>query len=159
VQQSILLIAPEGREEEAVTRLARVGFDNVLGYLDGGLEAWKKADKETDQIDQVTVEELKDVLPNGEVFDLRKKGEYESEHLEDVKHTALDYINEHLQEYPKDDPFYVHCAGGYRSLIGASILKSRGYHNVIDVIGGFDAIKESDLPVTDYICQSEKSNS
>ena len=156
VEQPILLVTPEGREEETVTRLARVGFDNTLGYLDGSLEAWKKAGKATDSVEGIDTTKLKTLSEkeNLTVFDVRKPGEYLSEHLPDAKSTPLDFINEHMNEFPTGTPFYMHCAGGYRSMIAASILKSRGIHNLIDVRGGFGAIKESGMKVSDYVCPS-----
>lgn len=156
VEQPILLVTPEGREEETVTRLARVGFDNTLGYLDGSLEAWKKAGKATDSVEGIETTELKALSEkeNLTVFDVRKPGEYLSEHLPDAKSTPLDFINEHMNEFPTGTPFYMHCAGGYRSMIAASILKSRGIHNLIDIKGGFGAIKESGMKVSDYVCPS-----
>lgn len=154
--QPILLIAPQGREEEAVTRLARVGFDKVLGFLQGGFSAWQDAEKETDALLSLTPDEVSRRLEEQKVpvIDVRKTGEYQSEHVQDALNLPLDFINDNMQEFPQDQDFYVHCAGGYRSVIAASILKGRGYHNVIDIAGGFDAIKKSSLPVTDYVCPS-----
>ena len=156
VEQPILLVTPEGREEETVTRLARVGFDNALGYLNGSFEAWKKAGKATDSVEGIDTTEMKTLSEKESltVFDVRKPGEYLSEHLPDAKNTPLDFINEHMNEFPTGTPFYMHCAGGYRSMIAASILKSRGIHNLIDVRGGFGAIKESGMKVSDYVCPS-----
>ncbi|GGG40852.1 MBL fold metallo-hydrolase [Croceivirga lutea] len=155
VKQPILLVTPEGREEEVVTRLSRVGFDNTLGYLKGGFEAWKNAAKEYDTVSSVSASTLKEALEdNVPVFDVRKPGEYISEHIASAHSTPLDFLNEHLAEFPGKENFYIHCAGGYRSMIAASILKSRGIHNLIDVAGGMKAIKEADIPVTDYICPS-----
>ncbi|HSH12199.1 MAG TPA: MBL fold metallo-hydrolase, partial [Desulfurivibrionaceae bacterium] len=159
VEQPILLVAPEGAEQEAVTRLSRVGFDRTLGYLEGGFPAWEAAGKETDRVHSVPASELQEELsaPGTPVFDVRKKGEFEAEHLREATHTPLSRINEHLGEFPKEAPFYVHCAGGYRSMIAASILKSRGYHNLTDVGGGFAAMKEAGLPVTAFQCPSGKA--
>ncbi|MDG1190959.1 MAG: MBL fold metallo-hydrolase [Flavobacteriaceae bacterium] len=156
VEKPILLVTPEGREEETVTRLARVGFDNTLGYLDGSLEAWKKAGKAKDSVEGIDTTELKTLSEKESltVFDVRKPGEYLSEHLPDAKNTPLDFINEYMNEFPTGTPFYMHCAGGYRSMIATSILKSRGIHNLIDVRGGFGAIKESGMKVSDYVCPS-----
>ena len=156
VKQPILLISPEGKEEETVTRLSRVGFDNTLGYLEGGFEAWKKAAKEYDTLDSIPANQLETILKEEKVpvFDVRKEGEYASEHVEDAKNTPLDFLNNYLAEFPKEEPFYIHCAGGYRSVIAASILKSRGIHNIIDVAGGFDDIKKTDIPKTNYVCPS-----
>ena len=156
VQQPILLVAPKGLEEEAVTRLSRVGFDNTLGYLEGGFEAWKKASMEYDTVSQVDALELKSEMEkeNIPVFDVRKNSEYLSEHVLEAHNTPLDYLNDHLAEFPDNDTFYIHCAGGYRSMIAASILKSRGIHNLIDVMGGFKAINEAGIPVSEYVCPS-----
>jgi rhodanese-related sulfurtransferase len=156
VAQPILLVAPEGREEEAVTRLSRVGFDQTLGILKGGFDAWKNAGKEYDSISSVSAQTLAKEYENGSipVFDVRKSTEYLSEHIEGANNTPLDFLNDHLAEFPQDKPFYIHCAGGYRSVIAASILKSRGIHNLIDVSGGFKAIAETTLPKTDYVCPS-----
>ena len=154
VSQAILLITPEGREEETVTRLARVGFDNTLGFLKGGLEAWENEGKTIDRIDGIDSISLKALSEkeNLTVFDVRKPGEYLSEHLPDAKNTPLDFINEHMNDFPSGAPFYIHCAGGYRSVIAASILKSRGIHNLIDIKGGFGAIKKSGMKTSDYVC-------
>ena len=156
VAQPILLVAPEGREEEAVTRLSRVGFDQTLGILNGGFNAWKAAGKEYDSITSVPAQALATEYKKGDVsiFDVRKPTEFLSEHVEGASNAPLDYLNDHLAEFPQDKPFYIHCAGGYRSVIAASILKSRGIHNLIDVAGGFKAIGETSLPKTDYVCPS-----
>ena len=147
-EQAILLIAPEGREEETITRLSRVGFDNTLGYLDGGMQSWKAAGKEIASMESVSAEILKEKISEGaHVFDVRKDGEFENAHIPSAKHASLEVINTHLDAFPEDEPFYVHCAGGYRSVIAASILKARGIHNVIDVAGGFKAIKEADIAI------------
>lgn len=156
IKQTILLIVDEGREEEIVTRLARVGYDNTIGYLKGGFEAWKKAGKETDAIESISVDELAKRMeenPDLNILDVRKKSEHFSEHLIGSENIALDYINEHIAEVNKDKTYYVHCAGGYRSMIFNSILRARGYDNLIDVQGGFTAIKESGkFKVSDYVC-------
>ena len=156
VKQAILLVTPEGREEETVTRLARVGFDNTLGYLKGGVEAWKKEGKQLDSVEGIETSELKIRMEANEleIFDVRKPGEFLSEHIPNAHNTPLDFINEHMAEFPSKNPFYVHCAGGYRSMIAASILKSRGIHNLIDIKGGFAKIKETGIEVSDYICPS-----
>ena len=155
VKQNILLITPEGREEEAITRLSRVGFDHTIGYLKGGFEAWKKAAKEYDTVTSVPATQFKDEINVDKeiaVFDVRKQGEFTSEHIDGASNTPLDFINDHLTEFPTEKTFFVHCAGGYRSMIAISILKSRGIHNTIDVAGGFDAIKEAGIETTDYVC-------
>ena len=154
VKQPILLITPEGKEEEAVTRLSRVGFDNTLGFLAGGFESWKKAGKDFDTIDSKEVPALVDLLkdPDAAVFDVRKQSEYNAEHLINAENTPLDFINDHLAQFPSQKTFYLHCAGGFRSVIAASILKSRGIHNLVDISGGFTALKDSNLEITDFVC-------
>jgi rhodanese-related sulfurtransferase len=156
IEQPILLVVPEGREEEVVIRLSRVGFDNTLGYLDGSFEAWKDSGKEVDTLRSVSAETLENEINknNVPVFDIRKPGEYDNEHIVDVPSTPLDYINSHIDEFPSDKDFYVHCAGGYRSVIASSILKSRGIHNVIDVAGGYGAIKNTGILRTEKVCPS-----
>lgn len=154
-KQPILIVADEGREEETITRLSRVGFDHVLGLLEGGFESWKKAGKEYDTVDTISPIQLKAEISKERhyaIFDVRKEGEFISEHIEIANNTPLDFINNHLAEFPSDEPFYLHCAGGYRSMIAASILKSRGIHNLIDVEGGFAAIKDAGIKTTDYVC-------
>ncbi|SFN38679.1 Glyoxylase, beta-lactamase superfamily II [Bizionia echini] len=154
VKQPILLITPEGREEETITRLSRVGFDYTIGYLKGGFKAWEEVGKDTDTIESIPAAEFKNRLEkeNIPVFDVRKEGEFVSSHINEAHLTPLDFLNNHLSEFPDTETFYVHCAGGYRSVIAASILKSRGIHNLVDVAGGFAAIKEVGIPVTDYVC-------
>ena len=152
VKQPILLITPEGKEEETVTRLSRVGFDNTLGYLEGGLEAWKKANFETDSLASITPEEFANVYKDAVVIDARRPGEFTAEHVDKAVSIPLDFLNEHLAEVPKDKSFYVHCAGGYRSVIWASIMKSRGYHNMINVEKGMAGIRNTSVVLTDYVC-------
>lgn len=158
VKQEILLVTDEGREEEVVTRLARVGYDYSLGYLKGGFNAWKAAGKEVDEIKRVTVDELADIQKKNKditILDVRKNSEYISEHLVDVENAPLDFINDSMLKVDKNKPTYVHCAGGYRSMIFASILRARGYDNLIDVRGGFKALKESgNFQITEYVCPS-----
>lgn len=148
VKQPILLIAPQGREKEAVTRLARVGFDKVIGYLEGGLEAWKNAGKETDSLTSISAEEFAERLKNQPlpVVDVRKDAEYEELHVAGAQVLPLDFINENMTGFPTE-AFFIHCAGGYRSVIASSILKSRGIHNMIEVAGGFKAIREAQVEV------------
>ncbi|WP_109302354.1 rhodanese-like domain-containing protein [Aquimarina sp. AU474] len=154
IQQPILLVAPEGRIEETITRLSRVGFDNTIGYLENGFEAWKEADKEFDTLPSISASKFRDILNTGEipVFDVRKESEFTAEHVDKAHNTPLDYLNEYLTEFPNNKTFYVHCAGGYRSVIAASILKSRGIHNLVDIAGGFKDIKEVGIETTDYVC-------
>ena len=155
-EQPLLLVTPAGKEAEAVTRLSRVGFDHALGYLEGGYEAWKAAGKETDQLRSLPASELEQELAEnlGKVYDVRKESEFASEHLKEAHNTPLGVLNDYLASYPKEEGFYLHCAGGYRSVIAASILKSRGYHQLTNIEGGFDALKETGLPRTDYVCPS-----
>ena len=157
VKQPIVLIAEEGKVEEAITRLSRVGFDNVIGYLKDGLDAWISDARAIDQVTSISASDLHDVsIKNTEAYivDVRKVSEYLSEHIKEAKNSPLSTINQHLASLPEDDTFYIHCAGGYRSMIAASILKSRGVHNFIDVAGGFKAIKETEIQVSDYVCPS-----
>jgi hydroxyacylglutathione hydrolase len=155
IKQPILLVTPEGEEKGTIIRLSRVGFDNVLGYLEGSFDSWKKAGKEIDTITSVSADVLsKKINENAIVFDVRKPGEYESEHLKIAENTPLDFLNNHISEFPKKGDFYVHCAGGYRSVIAASILKARGFHNLIDVDGGYDAIKNTTIERTAAVCPS-----
>ena len=151
IKQEILIVADPGMEEEVVTRLSRVGYDNCIGYLDGGFDAWKNSGKQVDSLPQVTAEELKGIS-DATVVDVRKSGEYLSEHLIDAIHIELDYLSDQMSSVPQEGTFYVHCAGGYRSVIASSILKARGYHNMVDVAGGFKAMKEAGLNVSDYVC-------
>lgn len=156
VKQQILIVADKAREEEVITRLARVGYDHCIGYLEGGFEAWKNAQKEVDRIERVTAEQLADIQkanPQVPIFDVRKNSEYTSEHILEVENAPLDTINASMLQMPKDKTAYIHCAGGYRSMIFASILRARGYDNLVDVVGGFKAIKGSErFKVTDYVC-------
>ncbi len=154
VKQPILLVIPEGKEEETITRLSRVGFDNTLGYLNGGLQAWKVAGFETDSINSVSPEEFAKNYENATVIDARRPGEFTAERVEKATNIPLDYINDHLAEIPKEDTFYVHCAGGYRSVIWASIMKARGYHNMINVEKGMSGIRNTNIPLTNYVCPS-----
>ena len=156
VTTPILLITPKGREEEAVTRLSRVGFDYTLGYLKGGLNAWKKAGKEVEQLTSINASELENILKKQpvSVFDVRKETEYETDHLTMAQNTPLDFINDHVKVFPKNETFYIHCAGGYRSVIAASILKRRGIHNLIDIAGGYKDLKETAINRTTEVCKN-----
>ncbi|MEX6627012.1 MBL fold metallo-hydrolase [Tenacibaculum salmonis] len=155
ITQPILLITPIGEEETTITRLSRVGFDNVLGYLEGGFDTWKTSGKEIDTLESVTADDLEDVIKQkAKVFDVRKPGEYSKEHVIDVPSTPLDFLNDHIDEFPKTEDFYLYCGGGYRSVIASSILKARGYHNVIDVAGGFAAIRKTTIAKTVAVCPS-----
>lgn len=155
INQNILIVAEPGREEEVITRLARVGLDHSVGYLAGGFEAWKAAGKQTEAVRSLSAAELAAELKTRKrtVLDVRKNSEYQSEHMVDALNTPLDNINDRMQQVSRDRTHYVHCAGGYRSMIFISILKARGYDNLVNVRGGFKAIKDSGLfRVTDYVC-------
>ena len=159
INQPIVLVTPEGREKETITRLSRVGYDNTLGYLAGGIDSWIAAGFEIDSIQRITATELETLMNNGEeaVIDVRKPGEYSSAHIANVPNLPLDFINDHVADFPSQKTTYLHCAGGYRSMIAASILKARGFHNMIDVIGGFGKIKETNLPIVTQECESSCS--
>lgn len=152
VKQPLLLITPEGKEEETIKRLSRVGFDNALGYLKGGIEAWKKAGFETDHLDSITPEEFAIHYTDKTVIDARRKSEFEAEHVEGAVNIPLDYVNEHLTDLPQEATYYLHCAGGYRSVIMASILKARGYHNMINVVKGMAGIRNTTTALTAFVC-------
>jgi hydroxyacylglutathione hydrolase len=157
VKQPLLLVTDEGKEEEAVTRLSRVGFDNVLGHLKGGFETWKAAGKAVDIIDRITAKQFATAFKSGtsKIIDVRKESEYAAEHIEDAYSKPLAYINEWVKDIDPKEHFYLHCAGGYRSMIAASILQARGYRNFTEVAGGFNAISKTDVPRTDFVCQSK----
>ena len=154
VKQEILLITDEGKEEEALTRLSRVGYDQTIGYLKGGFNTWQEAGKEVDEVQRITPETFEKNLKTGKmkVIDFRKKSEYDSEHVVDAMNIPLNQINQSLAQISKEEPFMIHCAGGYRSMIAASILKQRGWNNIVDVRGGLDAIKNTGVPLTEYVC-------
>lgn len=158
IKQEILLITDEGREEEVVTRLARVGYDHAIGFLKGGFHSWIEVGKEIDTIKTISVEEFtaaEVANPEINILDVRKQSEFLSEHIVNATNIPLDYINENMASVDKDKTYYVHCAGGYRSMIFTSILRARGFNNLIDVDGGFKAIKESNkFNITDYVCPS-----
>ncbi len=157
IKQEILLVTDEGKEEESIIRLARVGYDHAIGFLKGGFNTWKEAGKEVDAIQRISAAEMltlskqKDI----QIFDVRKKSEFDSHHLLGAENTPLNQLNQFLASFPKDETFVVHCAGGYRSMIASSMLKARGFDNFVDVRGGFDAIKEEkEAKLTEYVCPS-----
>ncbi len=155
VKQDLLIITEPGREEEVITRLARVGFDNTLGYLEGGIIAWKAAKKEIDLIESVSVASMLEKMKEEQlhILDVRRASEFDSEHVKDAQNVPLDYINQHLSEVDKSKTWYVHCRSGYRSMVFLSILRARGYRNLLEVQGGFVAMKESGaFPMTEYVC-------
>jgi len=155
IKQRLLIIADEGREEEAITRLARVGYDYTLGYLKGGFEAWIRSDKEIDTIKTVTADELADAVNKGEanIIDVRKESEYLGEHIDGAINLPLDNLNDSMAALDKNKTYYVHCVGGYRSMIFNSVLKARGFDNLIDISGGFKAIKDNgQIKTSDFVC-------
>lgn len=156
IKQPILLITPEGRLEETIVRLSRVGFDQVIGYLEGGMEAWINSGGEVASIDTISAEDFAQLSAKEElaIYDVRKDTEYEATHLVAATNTPLDSLNDHLAEFKTEGVNYVHCAGGYRSVIANSILKSRGIHNLVDVLGGFGAIKKTNMEIADFSCSS-----
>ena len=158
LQQPLLLIVDEGKAEEAIMRLARVGYDYTIGFLEGGIAAWKAAGKDVDEINSISAEEFEKVLSEDQkvkVLDVRKPGEYDAGHLDCTLPRPLDYINDWTNEIDHAGTYYIHCAGGYRSMVAASILKARGVENVIDIAGGYAAIKATALKRTDNSCESK----
>ncbi|MNP97877.1 Beta-lactamase hydrolase-like protein [compost metagenome] len=157
VNQPIILITDAGREEEAVTRLSRVGFDNLIGHLKGGFDAWVKAGEEVDTVKRITAEQFADEVKIGEseIIDIRKESEYCAEHIEDAYNKPLSYINDWIKDINPEKHFYLHCAGGYRSMIAASILEARGFRNFTEIEGGFSAIAKTKVPKTDFVCPSK----
>ena len=156
IKQEILLVTDPGDEEESIIRLSRVGYDHVIGYLKGGFETWKKTDKEIDSSERMQAEAFAKAYGKGDykLFDVRKKSEFDSQHIKGAHNVPLNEINMHLAEFPKDAPFALHCEGGYRSMIATSILKQRGFDNFIDVEGGFEDLKETPIEMTEYVCPS-----
>ena len=146
MHQPIAIVADSGKEQEAIMRLARVGYDNVIGYLDGGFEAYRASGKEVRVIPSITPEEFKANQPEGQVLDVRKPSEFENCHLEDAQLLTLDYINAHLAEVNPETSYVIHCKGGYRSVIAWSILASKGFKNIIDIKKGFDGLKAAGVP-------------
>jgi len=157
VQQPIILVSDLGTEEEVITRLSRVGFDNVVGFLEGGFKSWQNSGKEIDEVKRISAEQfISEFSGNDKVIDVRKETEYEAEHINEAYSKPLAYINDWVHSIDNSEHFYIHCAGGYRSMIAASILQSRGYRNFTEVEGGFNAIKKLDkLPTSNFICQTK----
>jgi rhodanese-related sulfurtransferase len=153
VKQEILIIADNGREEETVSRLARVGYDYVLGYMEGGFQSWSNENRELNTVERHDASDVNNFILKGfRVIDVRKPAEFQAEHVLDAMNIPLDFINESMAEFPKNEDFVLHCAGGYRSMIAASILKSRGFDNFIEIRGGFNSILKSDVKTTQFIC-------
>ena len=154
VKQEILLITDPGKEEETITRLSRVGYDFTIGFLKNSFSSWKESGKDFETITRISPQQLEAEYKMGQplIFDVRKKSEFLSEHILGAINTPLNEINQHLAEFPKNKPFILHCAGGYRSMIAASILKQRGWQDFSDVQGGFAQIIETTVPRSEYVC-------
>jgi rhodanese-related sulfurtransferase len=155
LKQQILIVAENHEKvQETIIRLSRVGYDFAIGYLEGGFEAWKSSDKEIDTVDRISADDLMilEDIHETPIFDVRKQSEYQSEHIVGAINIPLNEIGNYLGEFPKDKYFVIHCLGGYRSMIAASILKQRGFENFSDVIGGFNEIKLTNMPITAYVC-------
>ena len=157
VKQELLLVTELGMEEETVTRLARVGFDHVIGFLEGGIEAWKNAGKEVDTVNRIAPEQFSKEfkLKESMVVDVRRESEYAAQHVDEAYNKPLAYINDWINSIDPHQHFFLHCAGGYRSMIAASLLQARGYRNFSEVSGGFNAIAKTEVPTTDFVCQSK----
>lgn len=152
LKHPIVFVADEGREEEVVTRLSRVGYDNTMGYLKGGFDAWKASGKEVDTVEEISAAEfVENKEVNDHVLDVRRESEYNTEHMIGTTNLPLDFINQNMNKINDTDTYYAHCQGGYRSMVFISILKSRGYHNVTNITGGFNALKEDGAKVSDYV--------
>ena len=153
----MLLVTEEGSEEETVTRLSRVGFDNLSGHLKGGFAAWLAAGKEADVVDRITAKQFASEVEIGKdkIIDVRKETEYAAEHVDEAYNRPLANINEWVKDVNPEEHFYLHCAGGYRSMMAASILQARGYRNFTEVAGGFEEISKTNLPKSDFVCQSK----
>jgi glyoxylase-like metal-dependent hydrolase (beta-lactamase superfamily II)/rhodanese-related sulfurtransferase len=154
IHQKIVLIAPEGQEEEAVKRLARVGYDNSVGFLTGGVDTYKNSGNELKTITSLPASEIADLFGKINIVDVRKLGEYDAEHIVDATQYPLDYLNDNLNVLNKDTTYHIHCAGGYRSIIAISLLMKNGYTNLIDIRGGFGALHETNIPKTTYVYPS-----
>lgn len=157
LQQPILIVAPEGRESETVKRLARVGYDNSIGYLKGGFAAWKAEGREIDVLETIdldTFEQQYQSNPKINILDVRKPSEYDAEHIESAQNFALDFINEHMHEIRQDHTYYLHCRSGYRSTIAGSILKARGFEQLTNIHGKFEDIAKSTIPTSTFTCTS-----
>ena len=157
VKQPILLIADKNQEEEAVTRLSRVGFDEVIGFLEGGFEAWKNSGKEIDTVNRISAQQFEKEISekNATIIDVRKESEYNAEHVDNAFNKPLAYINDWINTLDSNEHFYLHCAGGYRSMMAASILQARGYRNFSEIAGGFSAISQTEVPKSDFVCQTK----
>ena len=157
VKQPLLLVTESGKEEETITRLSRVGFDQVLGHLKGGYQTWLTSGKQVDVIDRITAQQFAETVnvEEDQIVDVRKETEYAAEHVDHAYNRPLAYINDWIRDINPQQHFFLHCAGGYRSMIAASILQARGYRNFTEVDGGFNAIAKTTVPKTDFVCQSK----
>jgi len=159
IEQEILFVAEEENIDEVITRLSRVGYDNVIGYLAGGINAWVVAGKETDSIESISATEFAKRFEEAEgnlvVKDVRKQTEYTAEHVDEAMNIPLSGLSDNMAEFSKTETNYIHCAGGYRSMMASSILKARGFDNVVDVAGGFAEIAKTSVPKTDFVCPSK----
>ena len=154
INQKIVLITPEGKEEETIMRLSRVGYDGAVGFLNGGVQTYVNTGHKLDTITSISAEKLSESLDTVKVVDVRKPGEFDAEHIADAKHYPLDYMNSNLSELDKNMEYHIHCAGGYRSIIAISLLMKNGYTKLIDIAGGFEAISETNIPTTEFVCPS-----
>jgi len=157
IKQPLVLVVPEGKEEEAVTRLARVGYDHCIGFLEGGIAAWTAAGQSVETITSIQASELETIFDSVSLVDVRKPGEFSAEHVDGAKHYPLDFMLDNPHVLDRSKTYHVHCAGGYRSVIAISLLKRWGYTNLVDIAGGYGAIKKTQLPVTDFVCSSGNS--
>ncbi len=157
VKQAIILVTDIGQEEESVTRLTRVGFDNIVGHLNGGIDEWLSSGEEVDKVNRISAEKFASLvnINQDKIIDIRKQSEYRAEHIEEAYNRPLAEINDWIKDVNLEEHFYLHCASGYRSMIAASILQARGYRNFTEIRGGFKAISETTLPKSDFICQSK----
>jgi len=155
VKTPILLVCNDSQIEEAVTRLSRVGFDNTLGYIT--IEKWKENGKEIDSINSISAIETVKRLENKSsiLIDVRKENEYKSQHVVNAHNYQLSSINNYLPKFEEKNDYYIHCQSGYRSMIACSILKSRGIHNITNVIGGFKNLGLTTLNLSNKICPSK----
>lgn len=155
LQQPILLVVDPGREQEVVTRLARVGYDHAIGYLEGGFAGWQAAGEATDQLEEITAEAFAPVFQAGGVnlLDVRRESEFNAEHIQGATNLPLDFINQNMNRIDRKEKYYLHCAGGYRSVIAASILKARGFDRLVNIRGGYKALSRTDLKRTEYVEQ------
>ena len=157
VNTPIVIVAEIGKEKDVITRLARVGFDQVLGYLEGGFESWKKQGLEVDIIHRISAGQFESELNKEhlKVIDIRKKSEFDAEHVEGAINYPLSQINNWVNEIEDHQSFYLHCAGGYRSMIAASILQARGIRNFKEIEGGYSSIAKTNINKTQFVCQSK----